>query len=82
MKSKKGFIPGLIFIAYGVLIIIILAMLIFLGYKVSDSVAAFFSFLRTWWWAIMLSITALLFRNQIMAFFNIVLAFLKGALKV
>ena len=55
MKSKKAFF-GIFGVIYLVLIIIMLILLIWFGVKISAGLVAIFSFLKTWWWAVALTI--------------------------
>jgi len=73
MKSKKGFIFGFVGLAYIIGIIIILGLLVWFGFRISEGLNAVFSFLETWWPWIAVSISAVLFRTQILAIINFVL---------
>lgn len=65
MKNKKGFVIAFLPILWLVLVIMILVLLIWFGYRISAGLSAFWNFLTIWWWAIGLSITGFLFRNEI-----------------
>lgn len=73
MKAKKGIVFSILGLFYLILIVIILSLLIWFGFRIADAFSAFFNFLTTWWWAIGLSISALLFRDQIRAIINAIL---------
>jgi len=65
MKDKKAFVFGILGIIYLTFIVAILILLIILGFKINDSLIAFWDFLKTWYWVIALSITGILFRREI-----------------
>ena len=73
MENKKGFVFGILGIIYLTFIIAILVLLIILGFKINESLIAFWEFLTTWWWAIGLTIFGLLYHKLII---NIVRAIL------
>jgi hypothetical protein len=63
---KKGFIfLGVMPLLYILGIIIILGLLVWFGYRISDGLVSMFEFLKDWWWALALSMTSFIYRNQI-----------------
>ncbi len=70
MKNKKGFILGIV---WAVMIMIILGLLIWFGFRISEGLSTFFNFLKVWWWAIALSFLTFTFREQIKAILNTIL---------
>ena len=73
IKNKKAFIGASLMIVYALLIIVILSLLIWLGLAVSEGLVAVFSFLKQYWWAIALLISAILWRHQVRAVVNYIL---------
>lgn len=72
-RNKNGFIGATLMIVYAVFIIIILALLIWMGFAISDGLVAVFSFLKKWWIAISISIGLFVFRVQVKATINFIL---------
>ena len=56
MKDKKGFIFGIIPLIYMSMAIVLLILLVWFGFRISDGLVAVFDFLKQWWWAIGLTI--------------------------
>jgi len=73
MKNKKGFIFMTTFLIYAILIIVILAMLIWFGFRINEGLTAIGNFLSAYWIWIAVSITALTFNAQIRAVVNAIL---------
>lgn len=70
MKNKKGFVFGIMGIIYLLLIIFILILLVWFGFRISEGLVAFWEFLKVWWWAIGLAIAGLIWHRQITAVVN------------
>lgn len=56
IKNKKGIVFGVVGLLYLLGIIILLGMLIWGAWKLSDVFVAFWDFLKKWWWAIGLTL--------------------------
>ncbi len=60
-------------ITYGVLIIIILLLLIWLVFIAREGIVAFWEFLKTWYLVIALSITGIIFHREIVGIVRFIL---------
>lgn len=64
-KNKKAFVFGIIGIVYIVLLIALVVLLVVFAIRISDGIKTFADFLRDYWWAIALSISAILWHTEI-----------------
>ena len=72
IKQKKGqlFIMPIIMI---VLAIVLLILLIWFGFKISDGLVAIASFVTKWWWVILLGIVLIIYKDIIVRILNVIL---------
>jgi hypothetical protein len=67
MKDKKGFIFGVTGIIYLVLFLAILGLLIWTGFKISDTLSYLLSWIKEYWWALLIGIILFWYRDVVKA---------------
>jgi len=62
--NKKGFF-GVMAIMFVILMIILVGMLIWFGFRISAGMVAVMEFLKSYWWIVMITLILVLYRNFI-----------------
>jgi len=65
MKNKKAQLLLIIPLLYILGAIILSALLVWFGFRISDGITSIITFLTTWWWAILLIIFGVLYKDII-----------------
>jgi hypothetical protein len=65
MKSKKGFVFAIVPLLYLLAVVMILILLVWFGFRISDGITAIAGFFTKWWWAIALTIFGVLYGKQV-----------------
>lgn len=75
MKSKKGLISfGLLPIIYLVLVLGILGLLVWFGFRISDGLSAIIDFIIDYKWWLLGAVILAVFHKQVLAILNFVLS--------
>lgn len=73
MKNKKGFLFSIPILIYMVLSIIILALMVWFGLRISEGITALISFFQNYWWVVLIILVLIAFYRQFIAILNFLL---------